>query len=312
MKQPRIGVLCGGVSPERDVSLVSGEHVHAALMRLGHNAQLIRVDDLDRLVEQLAGIDRVFNVLHGGAGEDGTVRLLLDVMEVPCTGSSAQACARAMDKSRSKALFELMNVSTPIGVRLEPSHGLETSHAQILEEMSFPLVVKPNAAGSTLGVRIVHDAAALDDGVQAVFTRYGDALVETFVPGRELTVGVLDDNGQPVALPVVEIRMPNELFDYQAKYTDGVAEFIVPAPLDEQVADYVQTVGVRAHEVLGCTGYSRVDIRLGHDGIAYVLEANTSPGMTQMSDLPRAAAAAGIDFEALVARMLATARKDEP
>ena len=300
-----IGVLAGGDSPEREVSLVSGRHACAALQEIGHNARLITIDTLDDLVVGLLGVDVVFNCLHGGTGEDGTVQLLLDVMEIPYAGSGAQACARAMDKAQAKSIFTLMGVPTP---PWQAFHGEEIDgFLEQVGSLTLPVVVKPIAAGSTIGVHIVRDPASLRDALESVTGQFGSALVETYIPGRELTVGVLRLDGDDRALPVVEIRCPDGFFDYTAKYTDGVSEFLVPADLDPETSERVQAISLRAHEILGCFGFSRIDLRLGEDGIPYVLEVNTLPGMTPMSDLPRAAAAAGISYVDLVEAMLKSA-----
>ena len=308
-KEGTIGVLAGGDSPERDVSLVSGEHVHRALVDLGRDARLIRIDDLDHLFSLLDGTDLVFSCLHGGAGEDGTVQLFLDVIGVPYAGSDARACARAMDKVQSKKLFETMRVPTPPGLALA-NDNLEAFVDKVREAFPAPYVVKPTNLGSTIGVARVDQEADLASAVAAVLDAHGSALVEPFIAGRELTVGILRDGDRDMPLPVIEIRFPDALFDYQAKYTDGVAEFVAPAELPGEVARRVQEVSLRAHETLGCSGFSRVDLRLAEDGTPYVLEVNTLPGMTPLSDLPRAAGAAGISFEALVERMLDTADKE--
>lgn len=303
----RIGVLAGGDSPEREVSLVSGEHVHRALAGRGYDAVLIRLETLDDLFPHLEGVDVAFNLLHGGAGEDGTVGLLLDVMGIPYAGSGAQACARAMDKPLSKQIFETMRVPTPPGFSLGEG-DIDVFVSRVLDAFRGPYVVKPTNLGSTIGVVIVQAADELRVAVGDAAARYGDAMVEPFIRGRELTVGILGNGSEAVALPVIEIRSPTAIFDYRAKYTQGVAEFLVPADLSAETAQETQEVSVRAHEVLGCVGFSRVDLRLSEEEKPYVLEVNAIPGMTPMSDLPRAAAAAGIGYEDLVERMLATAK----
>ncbi|MGB2983774.1 MAG: D-alanine--D-alanine ligase [Candidatus Bipolaricaulia bacterium] len=302
-----IGVLAGSDSPEREISLISGKHVHRALLDRGHDARLIRIDDLNGLFPALDGIDVVFNCLHGGGGEDGTVQLFLDVLGIPYAGSGAQACARAMDKPTAKRLFETMRVPTPPGLVFEDG-DLDAFVARIRGAFSAPFVVKPTHLGSTIGVSIVEGHADLASVIRAVGEQHGAVLVEPFIAGRELTVGILWEGEGHIALPVVEIRLPDEIFDYQAKYTDGVAEFVVPASLPEELAKRAQQVSLQAHDTLGCSGYSRVDLRLAEDGTPIVLEVNTLPGMTPISDLPRAAAAAGIPYEDLVERMLQTAQ----
>ncbi len=298
-----IAVLAGADSPERDVSLVSGRAVHGALLRLGYDARLIELRSLDDLVHALHGISFVFSCLHGGRGEDGTVQLLLDVLGIPFVGSDALSSHRAMDKGKTKSILTMRRIPTPVGMAYD-GPDLDRFADRVIEQYPFPMVVKPRDGGSTLGVAVVSDPTQLRMSARQVVDDYGSLLVEEYIAGRELTVGVLSEAGVPKPLPVVEIRFTGRLFDYQAKYTEGIAEFLVPAPLDPTVTKCVQDTGVRAHEALGCRGFSRVDLRLGEDGIPYVLEVNTLPGMTPMSDLPRAAAAAGIGYDALVDRML--------
>jgi len=309
-KNQTIGVLAGGDSPEREVSFVSGRSVHQALEVAGMDARLVLIDDLDALFPALAGIDVAFNVLHGGSGEDGTVQLLLDVMGIPYAGSGPLACARAMDKARAKEIFRTMRVPTPPGITATQESSPEDLQRGI-GLMQPPFVVKPAGLGSTLGISFVDSVRELEDAVASSVATFGDTLIEPFISGRELTVGILRVDGEDIPLPLVEIRFPTELFDFQAKYESGVSEFLVPADLPDSLAREIQAIALRAHEVLGCFGYSRVDFRLSEDNDPYVLEVNTLPGMTPLSDLPRAAAAAGIDFEQLVQFMLQTAQKPD-
>ena len=305
-----IGVLAGGDSPERDISLISGSHVHRALDENGHEASLVRIDTLDDLVPRLRNIDVVFNCLHGGSGEDGTVQLLLDVMGIPYAGSGARACFRAMEKPRSLAIFATQGIPIPEGLSYE-SGDLASFLEKAIDALGFPMVIKPGSAGSTVSVHYIEDEDRLREAAASILETFPSLVVEEYIEGREITVGVLRRNGSDRALPVIEIRIPGKLFDYAAKYTDGVAEFLAPAPLEPETAERLQKVSLRAHEALGCSGFSRVDLRLAEDGSPYVLEVNTLPGMTPISDLPRAAAAAGIPFERLVDVMLSTADKEE-
>lgn len=304
----RIGVLAGGDSPEREVSSISGRSVHRALSSLGYSSSLIEISSLDDLVPGLRGIDLVFNCLHGGSGEDGTVQLLLDVMGIPYPGSGAQASARAMDKLLAKEIFAGKRVPTPKWLAYDGGDP-ERFAEKVEGSLSYPLVAKPRRGGSTIGVVIVEDGPELIRSLSDAGE--GELLIEEFIPGRELTVGILRIEGEDRTLPIVEIEGENPLFDYRAKYTDGVARFVVPAGLAEEAARKVQDAALRAHRALRCSGFSRVDIRLSEDETPYVLEVNAIPGMTPMSDLPRAAAAAGIGFEELVEMMLATAEKEE-
>lgn len=306
----RIGVLAGGESPEREISLRSGEHVHGALVARGHDAQLLTLERLDDLVTSLDGIDIVFNCLHGGAGEDGTVQLALDLLGLPYTGSGPRAAARSMDKIRSRNLFATHGLAVPAAV-VWTGQPVEEFASAVEEALSFPVIVKPPDGGSSLGVEFIDAAEKLVPTLHRATKEHGAVLVERFVPGREITVGILDVAGETRALPVIEIRPSERFFTYESKCDHGLSEFVVPASLDEGLSEEVQGVALEAHEALGCRGYSRVDLRLDEDGTPFVLEVNALPGMTAGSDLPRAAAAAGIDFEDLVEAMLATAAKEE-
>ena len=304
--QRMIGVLAGGDSPERNVSLLSGKGVFDALQRLGHCAQMVDIDTLDDLVPGLGGIDIAFNCLHGGAGEDGTVQLLLDVMDIPTIGSGPLACARAMDKAQAKAIFRSKDLPTPAGVSLDRT-SLESKIEEAIGTLTFPMILKPQNGGSTIAVHRVESEGDLLPAAQTILADFDTILIEPFITGRELTVGILLIDGEEVALPVIEIRFPGQLFDYGAKYTDGQAEFLAPAPLSLEAANHIQDIALRAHQSLDCYGFSRVDFRLSDDGIPYVLEVNTLPGMTPLSDLPRAASVRGIEYDDLVQIMLATA-----
>ena len=300
-----IGVLAGGDSPEREVSLLSARGVFDALQRRGHSVRLVEIGTLDDLVPGLRGIDVAFNCLHGGAGEDGTVQLLLDVMGIPTIGSGPLACARAMDKAQAKAAFRSKDIPTPASVSVD-TESLEAKLQEAVDTLKFPMILKPQDGGSTISVHCVEIEADLLPAAQSILADFHTVLIEPFIAGRELTVGILLIESEEVPLPVIEIRFPGDLFDYKTKYTAGQAEFLAPAPLSLEVAQQVQEVALRAHQALGCYGFSRVDFRLGEDGVPYVLEVNTLPGMTPLSDLPRAAAVIGIEYDDLVEIMLST------
>jgi len=309
MPKKRIGVLAGGDSPEREVSLASGAQVDKALRTLGYDSVLLSITTADDIVPALTEIDVAFNVLHGGAGEDGTIALLLDVLEIPYPGSRPQACARAMDKDRTKDILARNGIAVPPGNVYADKQEISEFCTDAISQYGLPLVIKPNNQGSSIGVHIVESEAELIAQAEVVVKRFGTFLVEKCIPGRELTAAILDTGNGEEPLPLVEIVSKLEFFNYSAKYTEGKTEFIVPARLDEQLAEEVKQISLAAHRTIGCSGYSRVDIRLAPNGTPHVLEVNTNPGMTPMSDLPRAAAAAGIDFPTLVQMMLQTAKQ---
>lgn len=298
-----VAVLMGGVSAEREVSLVSGEACARALESCGYRVSRLDAgrDLAARLIELRP--DRVFNALHGRMGEDGRVQGLLDLMGLPYTHSGVLASAIAMDKPMAKLIFR--------GVDLRCAEGVETALGSLREGLPLPapVVVKPAAEGSSVGVSIL-----LDDDTRPLFERndYDPAarvLVERYVPGRELTCGVMGD--RPLA--VTEIRPAQGFYDYRAKYTEGCADHDVPARLDPAVYARVMDWALRAHRALGCRGVSRADFRFnpdeGEDGL-YILEVNTQPGMTPLSLVPEQAAHCGITFAELVDRLVREATCD--
>jgi len=321
----KVAVLMGGNSAERDISLRTGRGVAAALRALGHevaaldaaNGRLLPAGDEEvagasagslvkaepaELVRAatLSDAEIVFVALHGGAGEDGTLQALLDLAGKPYTGSGVLASALAMNKAMSKRVFEREGIPTPRW-RLFDSAGLESPRVFDARELGgYPIVVKPNAQGSTVGLTVVQRGEDLPAALQLAASYGDEVLVEEFIPGREVTVSVLGGE----ALPVVEIVPQHGLYDYECKYTPGMSDYRVPAPLDAETTRQLQELAVRAAQVLGCRGAVRVDFRLTSAGAPYCLEVNTIPGMTPTSLLPMAAKAAGMSYEQLVQRVL--------
>ena len=216
----------------------------------------------------------------------------------------------AMNKALSRRSFATHGIRIPPGFASDSTTAsIQTIPRRIEEDptLTFPLVVKPIDGGSSLDVSLCETMSAVEDRVRELVDRQRSALIEKFIPGHEITVGILEEDDMPLALPVIEIRGPSAIFDYETKYTPGRGEFIVPAPIPAEAAEASQQAALRAHTALGCRGFSRVDLRLGNDGLPYVLELNVLPGLTSISDLPRAAGAAGIPYDNLIERMLATA-----
>jgi D-alanine-D-alanine ligase len=268
---------------------------------------LVADRSLDVVRDAAEGIDVVFIALHGGAGEDGTIQALLETVGAPYTGSGVLASALAMNKEKSKRIFRDAGIPTPRGV------FVTTDGASVPREVrdfparvGWPVVVKPNDQGSTIGVTIVHDPRELAAGVAAAARVSHDVLVEEFIPGRELTVAVLGGE----ALPVVEIIPESGFYDYEAKYSKGRSQYRVPADLPEPQAMRVRELGAAAFRVLDCRGVARVDFRLHTDGTPYCLEVNTVPGLTELSLVPMAARAAGVEYDELVDRILRLAVRD--
>lgn len=306
LKRKRIGVLMGGLSPEREVSLKSGRNVYEALVRLGYRAQAIVLDHPDQIVPALAQIDIAFLCLHGGIGEDGTLQALLEVLEIPYVGSGVLASALAMNKPHAKRIFISYNLPTAPWIEYNGESWPDWGE-RVAIEIGFPCVVKPVREGSSVGVRIVQSLEELIPACQATHSEFGNFFVEKFIPGKEITAGILRIDSEDRTLPLIELRPRRAFYDYTAKYTPGECKFIIPAELDVETTVRVQQLALQAHQALGCFGFSRVDLRVSPENEPYLLEVNTLPGMTNTSDLPKAAAAAGISFDELVERMLLTA-----
>ena len=293
----KVAVLCGGTSAEREVSLRSGRNVHAALIRKGWDADLLEISSFDGLPKRLAPYALVFNILHGGPGEDGTLQLLLDLMGKPYVGSGPLASALAMDKIEAKKAFQGKGLPTPPWVHV-PAGDLESFVAKA-RALGFPMVLKPRREGSSVGVRLVHAEEELWPAAQELAQNFGEFFAEKYIPGREITAAILERDG-PEVLPLVELRPKREFFDWTAKYTPGECTVLCPAPLSEEEKKRIAEVAKEAYVLLGCRDFARVDLRLSEEGTPYLLEVNTLPGMTELSLFPRAAAAAGIPYDDLV------------
>jgi D-alanine-D-alanine ligase len=303
----RVAVLEGGRSLERGVSLKTGARVKDALERLGHDVRSLDADE--QLIDALrdARPDVVFIALHGRGGEDGTVQELLGLLSIPYTGSRVHACIRAADKVLAKHALREAGIPTPDFYALSETAFRELGAARALPEieqrLSFPLVVKPAFQGSALGLSVARTPEEVTRALMAAFSYDRAVVLERHVPGRDLAVSILDG----VALPVVEALVPDgHLYDFDARYEIGRTDFACPAPLEPTVAHRVAEVALATWRALGLSGFARVDLMLERDQ-PYVLEANPVPGLTETSLLPQAAEAAGISFDALVARVLALA-----
>ena len=298
LKGKRIGVIMGGPSSEREVSLNSGRNILAALQQKGHDAVGLDwkggADHLGAHLER-ERIEVAFIALHGTYGEDGCVQGLLECHGVPYTGSGVLASALAMDKVATRRIFDQESIESP---RWRRYYGPADA-----ARIGFPLVVKPSSEGSSVGVSIVKDPAGLDAALALAKKCHGVVLLEEYVKGREINVGVLDDE----ALGEVEIRPATEFYDYEAKYLRDDTQYLVPAPLDEEERRTLHSLAVRAHKALGCAGATRVDLILAESGRAVCLEINTLPGMTDHSLLPKIAAHRNMDYASLVERILETA-----
>jgi D-alanine-D-alanine ligase len=310
----RVAVLKGGRSLERQVSLRSGARVEDALERLGHHVTPLDVgpDLIERLAE--AAPDVAFVALHGRDGEDGTVQELLEILGIPYTGSGVLASILSMDKVLTKHILQQAGVPSPDFFSLDESAFRELGAAEALpaieRRLEFPIVVKPAGQGSALGIKFARTQADVPSALVAAFSYDQKVLFERHVNGRDLAVSVLEQDGRPVALPIVE-ALPREedFYDFEARYEIGRTTFVCPAELPEPLAERVRELALATYDALGCTAFARVDLMLEEaSGDLYVLEANTIPGLTETSLLPQAAEAAGIAFDALIGRVLELAR----
>jgi len=342
-KKVKIAVLMGGHSAERDVSLATGAGVIKGLSDAGFAAIGIdtalganqlsenKIKELSRIEENppsttelaeldvsttiqtvsspdLKSVDMVFIALHGGIGENGTIQALLDMVGIPYTGSGVLASAAAMDKVTAKRIVSAAGINTPdyFIKRGDDITEIDDLIKTINETIGFPVVVKPNDQGSSVGLNIAETEAQLGEFVDIAKGYSEVILFEKFIAGRELTVSVLGTE----ALPVAEVVPKDGFYDYYHKYTPGMADKIVPAPLSDEETKEVQRLGLGAFEALGCRGYARIDFRYSNDKKWYFLEANTLPGMTATSLVPKAAKAAGIEFPQLLERIVQIALDD--
>jgi D-alanine-D-alanine ligase len=309
----RVAVLKGGRSLERQVSLNSGARVEESLRRLGH--EVIEIDVGHGLVDRLAADrpDLAFVVLHGRDGEDGTVQELLEVLGIPYTGSRVSGCIRASDKVLAKHAMRDAGIPTPDFFAFSETAFRALGAAQALPAMSsrleFPIVVKPASQGSALGIQFARAESDVPTALIAAFSYDRKVLLERYVAGRELAVSVLEVEGRPQALPIVEaVPERDSFYDFASRYEIGRTRFSCPASLDQAVAARVQRLALEAFELLGCSVFARVDLMLEAETLEpYVLEVNPIPGLTETSLLPQAADAAGIGFDDLIARIVAAA-----
>ncbi len=342
MRQIKVAVLLGGTSPERDVSIISGKYVTEGLREAGYIVKPIdpalgvnqpeneeelfisAIKETPPTEEELAkfsnknviecinshlldDVDVVFIILHGKWGEDGTVQALLDLRGIKYTGSGVLASAIGIDKNMSKIVFKHYGVQTPDWFTVRKNKvDLKEIRTKIEKSFSYPCVVKPNDQGSTVGLTVVKSPEEVEQAIELAF-KYSDlVIIEDFIDGKELTVGILGN----MALPVIEIIPKGGIYDYYHKYTKGATEYIVPAKIPEEWTQKLQEQALLAFKSIGCKGFARVDFRVKEDGEIYCLEINTIPGMTGTSLVPKAAKAAGIEFPELVDRIVKLALED--
>ncbi|MGZ3159855.1 MAG: D-alanine--D-alanine ligase [Burkholderiaceae bacterium] len=307
----KVGVLFGGRSAEREVSLMSGAGVLKALQSKGINAHAF--DPAERSIAELAAekFDRVFIALHGRYGEDGTLQGALEQLGVPYTGSGVMASSIAMDKVMSKRVWLSHGLPTPRFAVLDAKATSNEELRRVPDELGLPLMLKAPHEGSTIGISKVTGYSDLREGFD-LCAKYDEVvLAEEFITGRELTVPVLGKGRTARALPIVEIRAPQGNYDYEHKYFSDDTQYLCPAPLDQALTQKIQTLAVRAFNALGCAGWARVDVMLrASDNEPFLLEINTSPGMTGHSLVPMSAKASGIAYEDLCVDILKSAALD--
>ena len=307
LKTKTIGVLMGGLSGEREVSLRSGRNCLRALRASGYRA--VEVDALRDVGASLqeAGVEVAFLALHGRYGEDGTIQGLLEVMGIPYTGSGVLASALGMNKVAAKKVVSGSGLPTPDYCEVGADESAADAAARIEAALGLPVMLKPVQEGSSLGVSKCKTTDELQSCLEAGIAEYGKMFAEAFILGTEITVGVIERDGQLEALPILQLVPKNEFYDYEAKYTEGMTEFILPARLDPAVYEEAQRAAIAVFTAIGCRGYSRVDMMVDDNGVPWFVEVNTLPGMTELSDLPAQALAAGISYEELVETILLTA-----
>lgn len=297
-----VALLAGGASGERDISLASGEGARAALEEAGFTVTSFdpaNKEDLKALID--GQFDVAFLCLHGRYGEDGTIQGLLEILGIPYIGSGVWSSALAMDKVRAKVFYRHFGINTPVSATLYRGKAYDVD--AVIDRVGFPCVVKPANEGSALGVHIVESKQALQQAIHDVFEIDYELLVETYIKGTELTVSVIG-NDNPKALPIIEIVPKNEFYDFESKYAPGGSEHICPARISEEDTAKVKEIAVAAHKALGCRGVSRTDIIMDEQGVCWVLETNTVPGMTSTSLLPDSARAAGYSFPQLCVKLI--------
>ncbi len=299
LTEKKIGVLMGGKSTEREISLRSGKAIYTALKDSGYD--VVAIDTGSDICEALRRekIDIAFIALHGGHGENGAVQGMLEVLEIPYTGSGILASALAMDKEASKKIFLYHKIPVPPFEVLSREQGAKNINSLHIG-FSMPWVVKPATEGSSIGVNIVRDEGQVRSAVEKAFALSDRAIIEKYIEGREVHIGVLNNK----VLGGVEVRPSLEFYSYEAKYQPGLTEYILPPEINSTTYERAKETALSAHIALGCRGATRTDLRIDKDGDPHVLEVNTIPGMTETSLLPKVARLAGLDFHALIEEIL--------
>ena len=297
-KNSKIAVLCGGMSSEAEVSRRSGKGVFDALQRLGYtNSELVEVDK--NIAQKLkdGNYDYAYNVLHGKYGEDGCIQGILEILQIPYTGCGVMSSAVCMNKEFTKRMLSSCS-KIPLAKSAFVRKGEDVMEKT--KDLKYPVFTKPVSEGSSFGMTKVNSREELKTAYDEAIKYNDDVLIEEFIDGLFVTVGVLEQDGKNFATEILEIIPKNEWYDYESKYTPGMSEFILPAKFDAELTAKIKEIAIKSHETAGCKGVSRVDFMVSKDGIPYVIEINTSPGMTTTSDLPAQAKVMGISYDNLV------------
>ena len=297
-KDAKIAVLCGGMSSEREVSLRSGKNCLDALHRLGYkNANIVDVSK--NIMNDLEGYEYAYNTLHGKYGEDGCIQGILEILQIPYTGCGVMASAVCMNKEYTKRVMKTANLPLINSVYLLPNEDPVLK----VQDLNYPLMVKPVSEGSSFGMAKVNCDGELVEAIENARKYSAEILIEEYLVGICATVGILEKDGKPFATEILELRPKNEWYDYEAKYTKGMTEFVLPAEISPEMTQKVKNYAIEAFKVCGCSGVSRVDFLIV-ESIPYILEINTNPGMTDTSDLPAQAKVCGISYDELVLMIL--------
>ena len=309
-KKSKIGVLCGGISSEREISLRSGTNCTNALLKSGYiNTVQIDVKSTKDLISLKDKIEVAFLVTHGRFGEDGSIQGILDWLRIPYTGSSVLASAISMDKWLTKKIADHSNSKTPKGIlctKKTTTANLKNAWESLAENGA--VFLKPRDDGSSVNTFKIKSFKELKDSIKRIDLNTSDYLIEEFIPGRELTASIIETDNELRFLPILELKPKNEFYDYEAKYKKGMTEFILPARIDKKIHDLIKANSIKLFTDIGCSSFGRVDYILDKDNNPYLLEVNSLPGMTDTSDLPAQAKEAGISYEELVETVLKSAK----
>ncbi|WP_315709320.1 D-alanine--D-alanine ligase [Brenneria uluponensis] len=299
----KVAVLLGGISAEREVSLLSGQAVLSGLKEAGIDAYAVDIRDFPVIHLKDEGFTKAFIALHGRGGEDGTLQGVLEFLQLPYTGSGVMASALTMDKRRTKLVWQASGLPVSPYVVLNRQQFLQMDSSRLIQQVAhlgMPLIVKPSREGSSVGMSKVEQADALHSALEEAFHHDDEVLVERCLSGPEFTVGILGDE----VLPSIRIQATGTFYDYEAKYLSDETQYFCPSGLSDEQEHYLASLAMDAYQALGCSGWGRVDVMMDSDGAFYLLEVNTSPGMTSHSLVPMAAKQRGFTFSQLVARIL--------